>query len=94
MFLHADGKVQVLCKRQEAMDTPFQQGTLLFGGVGILVWELLTYTEMKVAVRMTSSVTGQRCRDMCNDHVLLILRLQQPTKNTFLQQDNAQRHRF
>ncbi|MBJ5800980.1 transposase [Salmonella enterica subsp. enterica serovar Derby] len=40
-------------------------------------------------VRVTSSLTGQRCREILDDHV----RLQHPTGDLSLQQDNAPCHR-
>ncbi|MBJ5491542.1 transposase [Salmonella enterica subsp. enterica serovar Derby] len=92
-LVHADGRVRVRRKPHEAMDPSCQQGTLQAGGGGILVWGLFTWTEMGPLVRVTSSLTGQRYREILDDHVLPFVRLQHPTGDLSLQQDNAPCHR-
>ncbi|MBJ5594279.1 transposase [Salmonella enterica subsp. enterica serovar Typhimurium] len=44
-------------------------------------------------VRVTPSLTGQRYREILDDHVLPFVRLQHPTGDLSLQQDNAPCHR-
>ncbi|MBJ5103516.1 transposase [Salmonella enterica subsp. enterica serovar Agona] len=92
-MVHADGRVRVRRKPHEAMDPSCQQGTLQAGGGGILVWGLFRWTEMGPLVRVTSSLTGQRYREILDDHVLPFVRLQHPTGDLSLQQDNAPCHR-
>ncbi|MBJ3215703.1 transposase [Salmonella enterica subsp. enterica serovar Corvallis] len=92
-LVHADGRVRVRRKPHEAMDPSCQQGTLQACGDGILVWGLFTGTDMGPLVRVTSSLTGQRYREILDDHVLPFVRLQHPTGDLSLQQDNAPCHR-
>lgn len=81
-------------------ETPWSDGSVLpadtfqAGGGGIFIWVPSAGAEMKFVVLkinfvcVTSSVTGQCYRDMLDNHVLLFVRLQRPTEDFLIKQEN------